>query len=58
MRQFQIVVFVLGTAALLAAACFIGKQMGDTLWRAGVATLLADFVCIQLWPCSRRISSV
>jgi len=56
MRPFQIVVFGLGTTALLAAACFIGKEMGNTLWRAGMATLLADLVCIQLWPCSKRPS--
>lgn len=54
MRQFQIAVFVLGTVALLAAAFFIGKDMGDTLWRTGMATVLFDVVCIQLWPCSKR----
>jgi len=55
MRQFQIVVFVLGTPVLLAAACFIGKEMGDTLWRAGVATLLFDIVCLRLWPPAKRL---
>ncbi|HTY87540.1 MAG TPA: hypothetical protein VMB80_08755 [Candidatus Acidoferrum sp.] len=43
--------------ALLAAAGFIGKPMGDTLWRTGLATLLFDLVCLQLWPCSKPSSS-
>lgn len=54
MRRFQIVVLVVATAALLAAACFIGKDMGDTLWRAGIAALLFDVVCLQLWPSAKR----
>jgi hypothetical protein len=54
MKQFQIVVFVLGTVALLAAAGFIGKDLGDTLWRTGMATPLFDVVCLQLWPCPKR----
>ncbi len=55
MKQFQIVVFVLGAAALIASACFIGNVMGDALWRAGVATLLFDVVCLQLWPPAKRL---
>jgi hypothetical protein len=54
MRQFQIVVFALGTVALLGAACFIGKQTGEDLWKTGMATLLFDVVCLQLWPCAKR----
>ena len=54
MRQFQIIVLGLGTAALIAAACFAGKELGDILWRAGMATLLFDVVCLQLWPGGRR----
>ena len=55
MRQSQIVVFVLGAAALIGAVCFIGKDMGDTLWRAGMAALLFDVVYIQLWPSAKRL---
>jgi hypothetical protein len=47
-------VFVLGAVALLTAACFIGKDMGDTLWRIGIAALLFDVVCVQLWPSCKR----
>jgi len=54
MRKFQIVVFVLATAALLAAACFIGKDVGGELRRIGVCALLFDVVCIQLWPTPKR----
>ena len=50
MKKFQIIVFILGTASLVAAAFFIGKDMGDTLWRAGIGALLFDVVCVQLWP--------
>jgi len=54
MRKFQIVVFVLATVALLAAACFIGKEVGGELRRTGIAALLFDVVCIQLWPTPKR----
>ncbi len=50
MRSLQIVVFVLGAVALLSSACFIGKRMGEDLWKAGVATMLGDVVMILLWP--------
>ncbi|MGA1980036.1 MAG: hypothetical protein ABSG99_05680 [Sedimentisphaerales bacterium] len=54
MRYFQIVVFILATASFVAAAFFIGDDMGDTLWRVGVAGVLIDIVCIQLWPLPKR----
>jgi hypothetical protein len=28
--------------------------MGDTLWKVGVAAMIGDIVCIQLWPTRRR----
>jgi hypothetical protein len=54
MRKFQITVFVVGTLALVAAAGCIGKQVGTELRNAGIAALLFDVVCIQLWPTPRR----
>lgn len=54
MRTFQIAVFVLATVALLAAAVFMGKEVGAELRRVGICALLFDLVCIQLWPTARR----
>jgi len=54
MRKFQITVFVLATAALIAAACCIGKAVGDEFRKVGMAALLFDVVCIQLWPTTRQ----
>jgi hypothetical protein len=50
MRTFQVVLFALGVLSLLAAIPFAGSIAGDILWRAGMATLLGDIVCIMLWP--------
>lgn len=50
MRTLAVALFGLGVAALLAAIPFVGAVAGDALWRAGVATLLVDVVCLQLWP--------
>ena len=50
MRKLQITVFVVATLTLLAAACCIGKQVGTEFRNAGIAFLLFDVVCIQLWP--------
>lgn len=50
MRAFQIILFVLGVVALLAALPFIGSVSGDALWRAGIAVFLMDIVCVMLWP--------
>ena len=54
MRRFQITLFLLGAAAFIAAACFTGTMWGDTLWRAGIAFMLGDLVCINLWPTPKR----
>jgi hypothetical protein len=53
MRQVQIGVFALGLASFVAAAFFTGEQMGDTLWRVGVATTLLDIVFMKLWPSTK-----
>jgi len=50
MRKFQIAVFVLATLALITAAGCLGKQIGTEFRNAGIAALLFDVVCIQLWP--------
>jgi len=54
MRKFQITVFAVATLALLAAAGCLGKQVGTELRNAGMAALLFDVVCIQLWPPPKR----
>jgi hypothetical protein len=54
MRIFQMIIFVLGAAALASAAFFIGKQTGEDLWKTGIAILLFDVVCLQLWPSAKR----
>ncbi len=54
MRRFQIALFVLGTASMIGAAFGIGKDFGDTLFKAGIAFLLVDVVCMQLWPSAKR----
>jgi hypothetical protein len=53
MRKFQIIIFVVATATLIAAACCIGKELGGELRKAGIAALLFDIVCIQLWPVAK-----
>jgi hypothetical protein len=50
MRQSQIVILILGAAALIASAFGIGKDFGETLYKTGIALLLMDVVCILLWP--------
>ena len=54
MRWFQIALFTLGTASMIGAAFGIGKDIGETLFNAGIALLLIDVVCIQLWPSAKR----
>lgn len=49
MKKFQILLFLLGVASFLSAIFFIGDDMGNTLWRAGVAFMLIDIVWILLW---------
>jgi hypothetical protein len=53
MRTLQIGIFVLGVISFLAASISIGQQMGDTLWRAGIAAMLTDLVLMRLWPLPR-----
>lgn len=54
MRMLQMIIFFLATALLIASVFFIGKQTGEDLWKAGIAILLLDVVCIQLWPLAKR----
>ena len=53
MRKFQIAMLILGTACLIASAFGIGKDFGETLYKTGIAFLLIDVVCIQLWPTAK-----
>jgi hypothetical protein len=50
MRRFQISLFVLAVLSFIAAAVCTGTLAGDALWRAGMALMLGDFVCMKLWP--------
>ena len=52
MRRFQLILFFLAAATLIAALIFMGTGTGDVLWRIGIAALLGDIVCIMLWPSS------
>jgi hypothetical protein len=54
MRQIQIGIFVLGLISFLAAAFFIGQELGDTLWKIGVAAMLIDLVLMKVWPLAPR----
>lgn len=54
MRQLQIAMFLLGAASLIGSAFGIGKDFGETLYKTGIAFLLIDVVCIQLWPSQKR----
>ncbi len=55
MRILQIIVFVLGVMAFLASLAFMGKQVGDDLWRAGIALMASDAVLLLLFPVAGRI---
>jgi len=50
MRRLQVGLFVLALLLLLASLAFVGGVAGDALWRAGMAVLLVDLVCMRLWP--------
>jgi hypothetical protein len=50
MRILQVAGFVLGVAAFLAAALYTGTNMGETLWKTGMAVLVSDIVLVLLWP--------
>jgi hypothetical protein len=54
MRNVQVGLFGYGLLCFVLALFFIGAQMGDTLWRAGLAGLLIDLVVIQLWPAPKK----
>ena len=54
MRYVQIAICVLGAASLILSAFGIGKDYGETLYNAGIALLVLDVVCIQLWPSIKR----
>jgi hypothetical protein len=54
MRIFQIVVFVLASVAFLAALYYTGTNTGESLWKGGMALMIADIVCILLWPTDQR----
>lgn len=54
MRQFQIIMLILGAASLIASAFGIGKDFGKILYKTGIAFLLLDVVCIQLWPSAKH----
>jgi hypothetical protein len=32
----------------------LGKSLGETLFNPGIAFLLIDVVCTQLWPSAKR----
>lgn len=55
MRPLQIILFILGAASLIASAFGIGKDFGEALYKTGIALLLIDVVCIQLWPSAKRL---
>jgi hypothetical protein len=50
MRNLQAAIFIVGVASFLASALFAGQEMGDTLWRAGVAAMLTTLTLRALWP--------
>ncbi len=50
MRVMHIGLFVLGVLAFVAALFAAGSELGDILWRVGVAVLLLDLVAMKLWP--------
>jgi preprotein translocase subunit SecF len=54
MRTVQVAIFAIGVLSFLASVLFIGQDTGDTLWRAGVAALLVDLVCVRLYPTVRN----
>ncbi len=55
MRLFQITLFILGIASLIASLIGMGKDYGETFYNAGIAILLIDVVCLQLWPSAKTL---
>ena len=54
MRQAQIALFILGTAAFIASAFGAGPHYGELMYKTGLALLLIDVVCVLLWPKVQR----
>jgi hypothetical protein len=50
MKNLQLLLFAVAVVSFVAALFFIGNDMGDTLWRAGMAILFVDTVSLMLWP--------
>jgi len=50
MKRLQAGLFILGVVAFLAAAVAAGTDLGEDLWRTGIAVLLVDLVAMKLWP--------
>ncbi len=50
MKVMQVGLFVVGLLAFVGALFAAGSELGDILWRAGVAVLLLDLVAMKLWP--------
>ena len=50
MKNLQLVLFAAAVMSFVAALFFIGNEMGETLWRAGMAILFVDTVSLMLWP--------
>jgi hypothetical protein len=44
MKLFQMTIFLLGAASLIASAFGIGMDYGETLYKTGIAMLLLDVV--------------
>jgi hypothetical protein len=57
MRNVQVGMFVLGVVLFPGALLFIGQEIGDTLWRAGVAAMLIDVACASVWPSAKGSES-
>lgn len=54
MRLTQIILFIIGTAALVASAFGLGNDYGETLYNSGIAILVIDIAFIQLYPSAKR----
>ncbi len=50
MRIVQVGLFILAVLAFVGALFAAGSELGDILWRGGVAVLLLDLVAMKLWP--------
>ncbi len=50
MKNLKLFLFAAAVMSFVAALFFIGNDMGETLWRAGMAILFVDTVSLMLWP--------